>query len=217
MSTTFKRRNFSDEEDLLLLRQVAVEMPFFAPRGCIMEKWTSLAKTLASLEEFRRPNFDAILASNRFHFLLESHRKYNKHSERASGVSEEVSEKLDLLDDLLAAFDDAKEEEALRNDWRMKSTEHDESLGNIVREEALKSMGKHKCEGDDEASSKQGGGKVVKMMSMMHEQVQSELEFQKERFMLDLEDRRKDREVLIEQLRQQQDMMSKLFDALLNK
>ncbi|CAK4612186.1 unnamed protein product [Aphanomyces euteiches] len=183
----------------------------------IMEKWTSLAKSLASLEEFRRPDFDAKKASNRFNFLLGSRRKYNKHSEWASGVSEEVGEKLDLLDDLLAALDDTKEEEALRNDWTKKSTEHDKSLGNIVREEALKSMGKRKCEDDDEASSKQGGGKVIKMMSMMHEQAQSELEFQKERFMLDLEERRKDREVLIEQLRQLQDMMSKLFDALLNK
>ncbi|KAG9410825.1 hypothetical protein AC1031_018849 [Aphanomyces cochlioides] len=169
MATAHKRRNFSDNEDILLLRQVTVDMPFLAPRGRIMEKWTSLAKNLAALAEFDRPDFDAKKASNRFNALLEAHRKYNKHSERASGISEEVNEKLDLLDDLLAAFDDAKEEEAQRNEATKKNLDHDENLGSIVHDEALKSLGKRKKEDDDETSGKQGGGKVIKMMAMMHE------------------------------------------------
>ncbi|ETV90099.1 hypothetical protein H310_15068 [Aphanomyces invadans] len=97
MTTPLTRRNFTDEEDLLLLRQVSADMPFLARRGFVMDKWAQTAQALAGCEEFGRPDFDAKKANNRFNALIEAHRKSNQESSRASGISEEVTEKVMLL------------------------------------------------------------------------------------------------------------------------
>ncbi|RQM31369.1 hypothetical protein B5M09_007330 [Aphanomyces astaci] len=144
MTTPVKRRNYTDKEDVMLLRQVSLELPFLARRGIIMEKWTAVARALVASDEFTRTDLDAKKANNRFNLLIDSHRKHNKDSERASGVSEEVSEKVLLLDDLLAVVDDAKDEEAKRVVSTQKANQHIENLGSIVRDEAMMSLGKRK-------------------------------------------------------------------------
>ncbi len=88
-------------------------MPFLARRGGLMEAWSSVAVNLASAEGFDRPNFDGKKASNRFMTLLESHRSFNRKSVKESGISEEESEKIVLLDDLMEAYDDAEQEKKM--------------------------------------------------------------------------------------------------------
>ncbi|RHY21299.1 hypothetical protein DYB32_009852 [Aphanomyces invadans] len=129
MTTPLKRRNFTDEEDILFLRQVSADMPFL---------------------EFGRPDFDTKKANNRFNALIEAHRKSNQESSRASGISEEVIKKVMLLNELLSTLDDAKEEEVQRIASMKKFQEHNENLSSIVREEAMQSLGKGKVDPDDD-------------------------------------------------------------------
>ncbi|ETV71278.1 hypothetical protein H257_13416 [Aphanomyces astaci] len=209
MTTPVKRRNYTDEEYLMLLRQVSLELPFLARRGLIMDKWTAVARALVASDEFTRTDLDAKKANNRFNALIDSHRKHNKYSERASGVSEEVSEKVLLLDDLLAVFDDAKDEEAKRVVSTQKANQHIENLGSIVRDEAMMSLGKRKQACDVEGAVGGGSNKVVKMMAILNEQAKSDLEFKKEKYNSEIEERRQDRELLLGHIRQQNEAMQK--------
>ncbi|ETV85564.1 hypothetical protein H257_03272 [Aphanomyces astaci] len=143
----------------------------------------------SSGEDFGRPDFDAKKANNRFTALAEAHRKSNRVSARASGISEDVMEKVALLDDILSAHDDAKEEESQRIADAKISQEHTDNLGSVVREEAMQSLGKWKHDVDDNGASRGGGGKMLKVMTMMHEQVQSELEFQREKHENEIKER----------------------------
>ncbi|ETW05663.1 hypothetical protein H310_03385 [Aphanomyces invadans] len=217
-----KRRNFSKEEDVLLLRQVASEMPFLARHGLIMDKWTAVAHALASSDEFGRPDFDGKKASNRFSALIEAHKKKKNEFARASGVAEDMTEKDALMDDLIAAYDDAKEE-ARRAIESKQALEQNESMGAFVREEAMTSLGKRK-KGDDDSGGTAGGGKMMKAMIMLHEQSNAELDFLREMFHREMEEREKDRMILAEQIRQQhestlkqQESMLNLMNSLINK
>ncbi|ETV91140.1 hypothetical protein H310_14152 [Aphanomyces invadans] len=88
MSAPPKRRNYTDEEeDLMLLRQVSADMPFLARRGLIMDKWAAVAEKLAATDDFGRPDFDAKKANNRFNALAEAHRKGNHLSSRRRGAT----------------------------------------------------------------------------------------------------------------------------------
>ncbi|ETW05095.1 hypothetical protein H310_04123 [Aphanomyces invadans] len=116
----------------------------------------------------------------------------------------------------MCACDDAKEDEIRRLEESKKSQDHDDRLGVVVRDDAMRSMGKRKIDGDDHSGTS-GGGKVIKLMALMHDQIQSELDFQKEKFDAELVERRKDRELVAEQFRQQQETMAKLLDMLIKK
>ncbi|ETV87367.1 hypothetical protein H257_00966 [Aphanomyces astaci] len=77
MATPTKRRNFTEEEDIMLLQQVTLEMPFQARRGQVMERWAEVASGLNTADEFRRTDIDAKKACNHFILLLDAHRKDN--------------------------------------------------------------------------------------------------------------------------------------------
>ncbi|ETV90210.1 hypothetical protein H310_14954 [Aphanomyces invadans] len=141
MSTQTKRRNFTEQEDIMLLRQVSLEMPFQTRHGQVMERWAAVASALQGSGEFTRDDIDAKRACNRFMLLLDGHRRINKESQRASGVSEEVGEKTILLDDLMVAYDDTKVVEAQLADETREAADHAEAMGSFIRAEAMKSMG----------------------------------------------------------------------------
>ncbi|KAF0690745.1 Aste57867_17882 [Aphanomyces stellatus] len=87
--TASTKKRYTEDEDIMLLRQVAVDMPFQAPRGLVMEAWTAVAHALSSFLEFGREDVDGKNDHHRFHLILENHRKANTQSKRASGASED--------------------------------------------------------------------------------------------------------------------------------
>ncbi|KAF0706783.1 hypothetical protein AaE_013950 [Aphanomyces astaci] len=125
-------------------------------------------------------------------------------------VLRDVSEKTVLLDDLLASYDDIKGAEAQRADETRHTAEQMEAMGSQVRAEALVSLGKRKREKDaDDAGT--GGGKFMNVFTLMHEQAQADLQFQREKFETEVDERRFDRQLLAEQLRRQQQSMAEQF------
>ncbi|ETW05262.1 hypothetical protein H310_04226 [Aphanomyces invadans] len=235
MTTPVKRRVFTEREDVLLLTQVSVEMPFLAHRGKIMDVWESVARNLATIGEFDRPNFDGKKAQARFLILLRDHRDSNNASQRASGAAEHVTEKTVLLDDLCNQVDEAKQEEHRRAANECEEAATVEENGATVRDEAMRSQGKRKAQEDDDESRGGGGGKMLKVLSLMNESNKCELDLRKLMFekemeerkldqIKELEERAKDREAQLQLVQMQaqqvqmlQSTLTSLLSALVNK
>ncbi|RHY15704.1 hypothetical protein DYB25_012128, partial [Aphanomyces astaci] len=144
MISQVKRRQFSQAEDLMLLRQVNAERPYEAPAKGIMKLLTSAAAALSGREEFTRADIDAKKAQYRFNVLLSNHRSFNKESVKASGDDGVYDERTELLDELLVSYDDMKEQQKERAVKVDNEAQRNENEGSIVRSEALSSLGKRK-------------------------------------------------------------------------
>ncbi|KDO17404.1 hypothetical protein SPRG_15534, partial [Saprolegnia parasitica CBS 223.65] len=70
-----KRRNWTADDDLILLRQVGLAPPFLADE--IMPGWDVIATALGECEDFDRV-VDGKKVQSRFNLLIEKHRKANK-------------------------------------------------------------------------------------------------------------------------------------------
>ncbi|TYZ63980.1 hypothetical protein PybrP1_006484 [[Pythium] brassicae (nom. inval.)] len=140
--TPNKRCNWTKVEDVLLLSQVWVDMPFLSRRGAVIESWEVLAAKLQAEESFARAAFERKKAQNRFLALLEKHHALNAKSADLSGVSESYSERHDLLDDVFALFDDSDAKKANHSEKDKKKREEEERKGTITRETAMVSLRK---------------------------------------------------------------------------
>ncbi|RLO05994.1 hypothetical protein DYB28_006917, partial [Aphanomyces astaci] len=107
MALTDKRRNWTPEEDVVLLIQVAADLPFAADKGQVTKSWQSLADKLVACDHFDRV-VDGRKMQNRFTALVDEHRKFDTASAKLSGVDQEELEKHTLLDDLLPLLDEVK-------------------------------------------------------------------------------------------------------------
>ncbi|RHY03387.1 hypothetical protein DYB36_007770 [Aphanomyces astaci] len=107
MALTDKRRNWTPEEDVVLLTQVAADLPFAADKGQVTKSWQSLADKLVACDHFDRV-VDGRKVQNRFTALVDEHRKFDMASAKLSGVDQEELEKHTLLDDLLPLLDEVK-------------------------------------------------------------------------------------------------------------
>ncbi|KAE9088674.1 hypothetical protein PF010_g19288, partial [Phytophthora fragariae] len=121
-----RRRNFTDEEDLALLRQALGDRPFQQPRGGILAKWDELAATLVADASFPRDNLSGKTASGRFDKLVKAHRKQSAEAATLSGVSEEESEKTVLLDEIVALLDDYAARTAAAKETEQRKREREE-------------------------------------------------------------------------------------------
>ncbi|RHY23392.1 hypothetical protein DYB32_009213 [Aphanomyces invadans] len=107
MSQSDKRRNWSYEEDVALLIQVAADQPFAATKGQLTKSWQLLAETLMQSDNFTRV-VGLRKVKNRFSLLVDEHMEFNSESAKLSGVDEEHREKHILLDDIVTLLEDLK-------------------------------------------------------------------------------------------------------------
>ncbi|KAE9040635.1 hypothetical protein PR003_g4725 [Phytophthora rubi] len=70
MTEPTKRKNFSDEEDVLLLKQALADQPHQQEHDNVIERWNSLATTSVSSPDFTRKNLSGKTAQNRVNVLL---------------------------------------------------------------------------------------------------------------------------------------------------
>ncbi|KAG9401076.1 hypothetical protein AC1031_009835 [Aphanomyces cochlioides] len=203
MQSKEKRRNWTEAEDLILLRQVLLR-PFQARHGDVMALWDRIAETLCDEESFQRL-VDGKKLQSRFNHLIDKHRKFDKQALRLSGVEEEESETSMILDDLIQLVDDAKIENA--NDKKEKKLEEKkaEAAGQIIRDETMKTCKKRKSDANDETR----GNPNLALIELMKAEYMSEMEFRQkkmdikraqleqeaEKRRLEREERQKDREL----------------------
>ncbi|KAI9987756.1 hypothetical protein PInf_023800 [Phytophthora infestans] len=134
-----RRKNFTDDEDLALLRQIHADRPFLRQRG-IMAAWKALATKLVADENFPRNKLSGKSASGRFDKLVEAHRAVAEESAKASGVDEDESEKVILLDDLVAMLDDHAAKTAAANETGLRKRERGEETPLVARRLAMESF-----------------------------------------------------------------------------
>ncbi|EEY63904.1 uncharacterized protein PITG_02413 [Phytophthora infestans T30-4] len=143
-----RRKNFTDVEDLALLRQTHADRPFLRQRGGIMAAWEALATKLVADENFPRNKLSGKTASGRFDKLVEAHRAAAEKSAKASGVDEDEDEskKVILLDDLVAMLDDHAAKTAAAKAAELQKREREEETSLVARRPAMESL---KESGDD--------------------------------------------------------------------
>ncbi|KAE9239139.1 hypothetical protein PF004_g8079 [Phytophthora fragariae] len=149
-----RRRNFTDEEDLALLRQALGDRPFLQPRGGILAKWDELAATLVADASFPRDNLSGKTASSRFDKLVKAHREQSAEAATLSGVSEEESEKTVLLDEIVALLDDYAARTAAAKETEQRKREREEKLtdNKAAREELAAQRAQERKEDHEEAA-----------------------------------------------------------------
>jgi hypothetical protein len=217
-TTPTKRTNWRASDDLMLLRQTAADTPFKHKRGHIQPAWDRLASTLMSCEEFTR-TLDGKKAQSRFTALIEVHRSFNRTSATLSGTTEAESEKIQLLDDLTALYDDVKQEVDAKTEQSKQEKVKNETSGAYIRDEAMKNCVKRQRT-DDKSHTlfeviKNEGDKEVAIRA-------KEIEFKKFKFeqeiiqrQLDREERKAEREERIMMSKMEAEKTMALFKALL--
>ncbi|RHY46223.1 hypothetical protein DYB26_009595 [Aphanomyces astaci] len=236
MSTPFKRRQYSELQDLMLLRQISDDKPFLARHGRIMEAWESVARALAAQVDFDRPHFDGKKAQSRFTILLRDHRDNNSAPMRAVSActGEDSAEKMDLLEDIsrlersstLAASGSQVDEAKEANDVPRSTTDdRDDAVETAaaaahVNEEAQASVQdvprKRKLDDDDDGDSN-ASGKLLKLVGLMNEASKHERDLRRFMFEREVEERKRDRDAQTQQIQMLQNSLTAVLDALIKK
>lgn len=178
-----KRRNFTEDEDVMLLRQVLSDRPFQEPRGKISLAWDTLAAKLVASEDFPRAKLSGKNAQSRFDKLVKARRHENEESLAASGVSEDDSERALLLDELLQLVDDhlqlvddhVEAVDAAKAADSAKRKREEEAAA-TVRRLALESL----SEDQESSPSNKRRRKEAELASVLVELKQKEIEDRKE-------------------------------------
>ncbi|ETV76459.1 hypothetical protein H257_09478 [Aphanomyces astaci] len=146
------RKWWSDADDMSLLTQVNIYLPFKQAKNTT-KAWDAVANKLRQVHGFGRIGLDGKKASSRFYQLLWVHRKFQESSKYLSGVEQDETGKIMLLDELIQHFDEASEErQAERATMAAKATEKEATAG-YVREQAMMRGPSKSNEGDDSTDS----------------------------------------------------------------
>ncbi|ETI42950.1 hypothetical protein F443_12016 [Phytophthora nicotianae P1569] len=97
--------DFTDEKDLALIRQAL----------------DALAATLVANESSPRESLSGKTANGRFDKLLKAHREHATEAAMLSGVSEDESEKVVILDEIIALIDDHAARQRLKRRPRVSN------------------------------------------------------------------------------------------------
>ncbi|KAG3001037.1 hypothetical protein JG687_00016138 [Phytophthora cactorum] len=136
-----RHRNFTEEEDLALLRQALGDRPFRQPRGGILAKWDALAATFVADQNFPRESLSGKTASGRCDKLAKAHREHVAAAGLlVSGVSEEEDEKTTLLDEIIALIDDHATCLAAVKDNELRKREREEEASLASRRLAMETL-----------------------------------------------------------------------------
>ncbi|KAE9024780.1 hypothetical protein PR002_g11374 [Phytophthora rubi] len=164
MAESTKRRNFPEEEDVMLLKQALADEPFRHEHGKVMDAWNALAATLAACPDFLRKNLSATA------------QKKNSESARRSGVTESHTEKDFLLDELLSKLEDSNIEKANKKKIKAEKAPAQESAGEAIRRLAVERLKrKREDERDEVRDSPSKGNKFAKLVDLLREQKKQEM------------------------------------------
>ncbi|RHY85207.1 hypothetical protein DYB28_003380 [Aphanomyces astaci] len=159
---------------------------------------------------------------------MEGNRANNDVSARASGIDEDHDEKTQLLDELLAVYEDSKAQDKARLVAAQQEADRIENMGATIRVEALQSLGKRKAGPTDADGSRAGGGGggsvVMKMMKMMQADSAADLKFRQHQYETDrkereavraieYEERQREREMYMDQMHMQHDTLVAILQS----
>jgi hypothetical protein len=127
---------FNAERDLLLLRQVMAEEPYAASHGARLGVWQRVADVLATAGV----DVSGRSCHDRFDFLVAEHKRESSQALRRSGTEEEVSERTNLLDDIVEAMEEHRAQADAAAARRRSTEARLESEGERLRAAATRRM-----------------------------------------------------------------------------
>ncbi|RHY29154.1 hypothetical protein DYB32_005381 [Aphanomyces invadans] len=151
-----KRRNWSHDDDMMLLVQAAADQPFATGKGQVSKAWQALAETLMTSDAFTRV-VDGKKVQYRFGLLIDEHRRFDVASAKLSGVDEEDSEKHMILDDLLARLEEVRLLAASRSTKTSQEKDKAEQGGLVVREMAMQTLKRRQEVSEEGAKIRKSG------------------------------------------------------------
>ncbi|KAE8991607.1 hypothetical protein PR003_g30133 [Phytophthora rubi] len=185
MAESTKRRNFSEEEDVMLLKQALADEPFRHEHGKVMDAWNALAATLAACPDFLRKNLSGKTAQNRVNALLATAQKKNSESARLS---------------------DSKIEKVNKKKIKAEKAAAQESAGEAIHRLAVERLKrKREDERDEVSDSPSKGNKFAKLVDLLREQKKQEMAARQKRW----EQERLDRQATETRFMQLLEMLTK--------
>ncbi|XP_056009994.1 uncharacterized protein LOC130051676 [Ostrea edulis] len=128
MNTDRKKQiRFKPEDDLRLLREVVGSNPLRNKN-----KWAEIAEPLSTSTFI----LDSRRVRERTNLLIEQHKRETREHLKRSGVDEDVSEKTNLLDDVI----ELKNEEEREKKEEKEKKDRSENLGKEIRKRALECL-----------------------------------------------------------------------------
>ncbi|CAK4609374.1 unnamed protein product [Aphanomyces euteiches] len=207
------RRWWSEEDDVSLLIQVNRELPFKAIKTT--RAWEELASSLQRVDGFSRSGST-------------SHRKYQTTSASLSGVSQDETEKVRLLDELMQLVDDteSKKESSVNLQQKIEKSE----ATKFIRDETMKTCSRKRISSDDQDVEGRTSKKQKLILDVQDKEIELErekLELKKQKLEWEIkekemarDEREKDRQERAEQRLMDQrrnDETMKLIHQLLDK
>ncbi|KAI9990597.1 hypothetical protein PInf_018193 [Phytophthora infestans] len=194
MPPSEKRRNFTGEEDLALLRQAAFDRPFLSERGGVIAAWDSVAATLVGDAGFPRDKLSGKHAQARFDKLIQRKSDANTVALAASGVAEEETEADTILDELIELIDDRAAVQKSQKDAAKRKRDEDEEASRNVRRLAMQRL-------RDESTTPPRKRKEEEMREFVLQLKKQEIEARKEeqetKAAQRAEERQKDRDFML--------------------
>ncbi|KAG6943851.1 hypothetical protein JG687_00018199, partial [Phytophthora cactorum] len=190
MAEPTKRKNFSEAEDVMLLKQTIADEPYKQEHGKVMEQWEKLADARVASPDFSRKNITAKTAQNRVNALIAAANKKNTAAKRLSGVTESHSEKDQLLDELIMRMDEYKAEKMAKKKLKNEQTIASENAGKKIRRIAVERLKRCREEADGVANdSPSRNNKFAKLAEILKTQKEQELAMRREQWEQERQDR----------------------------
>ncbi|CAK4652109.1 hypothetical protein LEN26_011844 [Aphanomyces euteiches] len=169
-------RWWSEEDDVSLHIQVNSELPFKAIKTT--RAWEELASSLQRVDGFSRSRLDGKKVQNRFNSLIKCHRKYQAASASLSGVSQDETEKVRLLDELvrLVGDNESKKESSVNLQQKIEKAE----ATKFIRDEAMKTCSRKRISSDDQDVE----GRTSKKQKLILDVQDKEIELEREKLEL---------------------------------
>ena len=124
-----QRARFDDDSDLELLRQVVRTEPFRAEHGQVRGTWAAIGVTLTENADVE---YTGRACQDRFKSLFSGYKAFLSDSKRASGVCEEHTERLDLLEDIRERMEDAESEKESAKSAKAAKKDRLEMAGELL-------------------------------------------------------------------------------------
>lgn len=131
-----RRRKWSEEMDVRLLKEVMAQGAHVSPHGRGQQRYESVITELNKVPIFRC-SLDWKGARDRFQLIMGKFKREDARNVRASGIDEEYNEKCQLLTDIVTEMKDRKRESKERKDAEAKKEEELKEAGERIREEAM--------------------------------------------------------------------------------
>ncbi|KAE9066613.1 hypothetical protein PF005_g28217 [Phytophthora fragariae] len=169
MAEPTKRKNFSEAEDVMHLKQTIADEPYLQEHGKVMEQWEKLAEALVACPDVSRKNLSGKIAQNRVNALIE---------------------KDELVDELILRMDEMKAEKAAKKKAREEKNAASESVGETIRRIAVERL-KWTREADGGSDESPGRtNKFAKLAEILQSQREQELTMRREQWEQERHDRR---------------------------